>query len=359
MLIHRAIFKELFKNLIVIVFSISILLFMEKFVKLTRLFMGKGADITDIIKAFLYLQPSILLLSIPMALLIATFLTYGRMSADSELIVLKGSGMSFFGLSRSSIILSVLCFFIVLFTSLYLLPRSMYSLKHTLHETIIKKASMTIEAGTFSDVFNGTVIFIKDIPSKDDFQGIFIYRDEAKSLDEPVIIVADNGTIKSNPREGLLKLIMNKGFIHTYKKNSSSEITFSEYDFILSTGIESEKKTKADEVMTIDLWKGRKSSISWAIELHRRLAIPFACLIFGILAPALANKIGKIGRLGGFALSISILILYYMLLIMGESFAKSEKITPFWGGWVPNMVFGALMVFFFYMAYKDRPIKKF
>ena len=358
MLIQRAIFKELTKNLVVIIFSISILLFMEKFVKLTRLFMGKGADFTDIAKAFIYLQPSILLLSIPIAILIATFLTYGRMAADSEIIVLKSSGMSFLGLSRSSIIISFLCFSILLFISLYILPRSMHSLKHTLHETIIKKASMTFEEGSFSDVFTGTVIFVKDIPSKDEFKGIFIYRDGEKSTDRPLIIVAETGTIESNPREGLIKLIMYNGLVHSFKENSSSEIAFEEYDFVLSSGIESSKKTKADEIHTSDLWKGRKNSIPWEIELNRRFALPFACLIFGILAPALANRIGKIGRLGGFSLSISILIFYYMLLIMGEGLSKSGTLSPFLGGWIPNLLFGLITGTLFYITYKDRPAKK-
>lgn len=358
MLIHRAIFRELTKNLLVIVFSISILLFMEKFVRLTRLFMGRGADMTDLAKIFIYLQPSILLLSIPMSILIATFLTYGRMSYDSEIIVLKVSGMSFWGISRSSIMLSFLCFILLIFVSLFVLPHSMHSLKYTLHETIIKKASMTFEAGSFSDVFKGTVIFVKSIPSKDEFRGIFIYKEGEGSMDKPVIIVAEKGTIESNPREGLIKLIMSNGLVHSFKENSSSEISFAEYDFVLSTGIESPKKAKADEITTKELWRGRNNNIPWQIELNRRLALPFACLIFGILAPALAHKIGKIGRLGGFSLSISILIFYYLLLIMGETFAKSEKVSPFWGIWGPNIIFGALTVFFFYMAFIDKPLKK-
>ncbi|HDH05618.1 MAG TPA: YjgP/YjgQ family permease [Nitrospirae bacterium] len=358
MIIHRTILKELFKNLSVIVFSLSVILFMEKFVKLTRLFMGKGADLIDILKIFVYLQPSILLLSIPMAILIATFLTYGRMAADSELVVLKGSGMSFRGISKAAITLSVWCVIILVFISLYLLPRSMHSFKNTLYETIVKKASMTFEAGTFSDVFKDTMIFIKEMPSEDLFRGIFIYRDDDSSAGGPVVIVAEKGVISSNPEEGLIKLKMNNGLIHTYKEDSSSEIEFAEYDFVLTSGIETMEKAKPVEIKTLDLWKGRKKNVSWAIELNRRVALPFACLIFGILGPALSNKIGKIGRLGGFSLSLSILTFYYIFLIMAEGLAKSGKISPFLGGWFPNIVFSAVAAFFFYIAYKDKPIKR-
>jgi lipopolysaccharide export system permease protein len=359
MIIHRSIFKELFINLIVTLFSLSVLLFMQKFVKLTRLFLGKGADIMDILKVFWYLQPSILLLAVPMALLIATFLTYGRMSSDSELVVLKGSGVSFAGIVRSSIILALLCFIFQMFNSAYLLPTSMVSFKKTLHETIIKKASLTLEEESFSDVFKDTVIFVNEIPSEKEFRGIFIYREADEKVKEPLVIVAEKGEIISVPEEGLIHITMNNGLIHSYENEKSSEISFAKYDFILTSGIESTDKTKPEEVSTMQLWKDRKKITSWAIELHRRFALPFACLIFGILGPALSSTMGKIGRLGGFSLSLSILILYYLLLVMGEGLSKANKLAPVWSGWTPNILFGAIAALFFYKAYKDRPVKRF
>ena len=358
MIIQKYILKELFINLMVIIFSMSVILFMEKFVRMTRLFMGKGADFIDIAKVFLYLQPSILLLSIPMSILIAAFITYGRMSTDGEIVVLKGSGMSFWGISKAAIMLSALCFFIVFFISLYLLPRGMHSLKKVLQETIIKKASMTLEEETFSDVFKDTVIFVKDIPSKDKLKGIFVFKDANKSVDEPMVIVAEKGVINANPEEGLIKLSMKKGMIHTFKKNSSSEISFAEYDFVLTSGIESASSRNPDEIKTMDLWKGRGENILWSIELNRRIVLPFACLIFGILAPAFSIKAGKIGRLGSFSLSMGLLIFYYMLLILGEGLAESGKISTFLGGWAANMFFGAVAVLFYYIAYRDKSIKR-
>lgn len=358
MILHKTIFKEMFRSLAVIIFSMSVILFMEKFVRLTRIFMGRGADLSDLVKIFIYLQPSILLLSVPMAILVAIFLTYGRMSTDSEIIVLKASGMSFWGISRAAVTLSVLCFAVLAVVSLYLLPRSMYAFKHTVYETIVKKASMTFEAETFSDIFKDTVIYVKEIPSADLFRGIFVYKEGIKSMEEPLVIVAESGVIMSNPAEGLIKLSMKNGLVHTFNEKSSSEITFSQYDFILKSGIQSMDKIKADEIKTSDLWKGRKGNSQWAIELNRRLALPFACIIFGLLGPALSNSIGKIGRLGGFSLSLVILILYYVLLILGEGLAKSGEIQPFWGGWAPNMIFGGITLFFVQIAYRDKPIRK-
>jgi lipopolysaccharide export system permease protein len=358
MIIHTLILKELFKNLSVIIFSMSVILFMEKFVKLTRLFMGKGADLIDIVKIFVYLQPSLLLLSVPMAILIAIFLTYGRMATDSELVVLKASGMSFWGISRATAVLSLTCCLLLLCVSLYVLPRSMHALKRTLHETIVKKASTTFEAESFSDVFKGTVIYVKDIPQEDKFRGIFVYREAVKPIDDPLIIVAKSGMIRSNPEEGLIKLSMQNGMVHTFNEKSSSEMSFAKYDFILTSGIETSENIKPEEIKTSNLWSQRRENIPWAIELYRRFALPFACLIFGLLGPALANRIGKIGRLGGFSLSLAILIFYYMILVFVEGLAESGEISPFWGAWTPNIIFGIITFLFVRNAYKDRPLRK-
>ncbi len=359
MIIHKSIFKELIKNMSVIIFSLSIILFMEKFVSLTKIFMGKGADLIDIFKIFLYIQPSILIISLPMAMLISIFLTYGRMAGDNEIIVLKSTGMTFLGIAKAALSVSVMSFFVLLFISLFLLPRSTQAFNHLLHQTIVKKASMTLEAESFSDVFKGTVIFIKKMPSENTFNGIFIYRDSEKAEENPFVIVAEKGLMSSDPDKGMIKLSMQNGSIHSYKKESSSEITFSEYDFILNTGIEASKDAKPEEIRTSRLWEGRKTNISLVIELNRRLALPFACLIFGLLAPSLSYKTGKVGRLGGFSISLAIIILYYLFFMMGEGLSKSGGINPFLGIWIPNIFFTVIAAVFVYIAYIDKPIGKF
>ena len=359
MIIHKTIIKELLINMSVIIFSLSIILFMQKFVKLTKFFMGKGIDLIDIFKIFIYIQPSILLLSVPMAIVITIFLTYGRMAADNEIIVLKSTGMTFLGIAKAAFSVSVMSFIVLLFISLYLLPRSTQAFNHILHQTIVKKASMTLEAESFSDVFKGTVIFIKKMPSEKTFDGIFIYRDAEKADENPFVIVAEKGLMSSDPDKGMIKLSMQNGSIHSYKKESSSEISFSEYDFILNTGIEASKDAKPDEIRTSRLWEGRTSNISWAVELHTRLALPFACIIFGLLAPTLSYKTGKIGKLGGFSISLAIIIVYYLFFIMGEGLSKSGGVTPFLGIWIPNIFFSVITAVFVYIAYIDKPARKF
>jgi lipopolysaccharide export system permease protein len=329
---------------------------MEKFVRITRLIMSRGMELADIIKVFLFLQPSILLLSIPMAILISIFLTYGRMSSDNEIVILKGCGMSLLSISRPAIVFSIAGFLILSFLSIYILPKSVHSFKKTVYETIAKKASMIIEEETFSTVFKGTVIFVKEMFPGDRFKGIFVYREG--DTEKPLVIVAEEGSISSNPEEGIINLSMRNGMIHTYTEKSSSEASFSEYNFTLTSSEQYKMELKPQERGIIELWNGRNKSILWMVELNRRLTIPFACLIFGLLGPALSTRMGKTGRLGGFSFSLCVLISYYVLMIFMEGLVKAKEVSPFLGGWTPNIVFGTLALIFFYIAYKDQPILK-
>ncbi|MBI5026306.1 MAG: LPS export ABC transporter permease LptF [Nitrospirae bacterium] len=361
MIIQRSILKELLINFSLILFLLTFMLFMEKLLRLTRLVMGKGAGLLDILKIFIYLQPSILLLTIPMAILISVFLTYGRMMADSEMVVLKGSGMSFWAISKPAFIISLAGFLISITFSLYLLPKSVQSFRQAIFEVVARKAAMVLEEGTFSTAFKGTVIFIKEIPSQDKLKGIFIYKEEDSSggeqdRKEPIVIVAKEGTLLSRPQESLIELSMTDGIMHTFGKKTSSEVTFSRYNLVLMFTPEPSKEKKVSEMEIIELWMGRKDNVLWNVELHRRFAIPFACLIFGFLGPALSLKTGKTGRLGGFSLGLFTLVLYYLMLILGEGLAKAGKVPASVSVWGPNLFFGVVAFLSFFRAHSERPL---
>lgn len=77
----------------------------------------------------------------------------------------------FFEVSRAALMLSAVSFLLLLFVSLYLLPRGMSSFKRTLYESIVRKASMTFEEEAFSDVFQGNVIYVREVLSTNQFRG--------------------------------------------------------------------------------------------------------------------------------------------------------------------------------------------
>jgi len=54
------------------------------------------------------------------------------------------------------------------------------------------------------------------------------------------------------------------------------------------------------------------------------------------------------GRVGGFAVGVMIIIVYYVLNVLCEFFVTTRFLTPFVGAWLPNTVFLAVTVVLFY-----------
>ncbi len=78
------------------------------------------------------------------------------------------------------------------------------------------------------------------------------------------------------------------------------------------------------------------------VELHKRFALPLACLILGFLGAPLGVQSRRSGKAGGFALSLGALFIYYILITVGEGLGEEGKLPPALAMWFPNVLLGAL-----------------
>jgi lipopolysaccharide export system permease protein len=82
----------------------------------------------------------------------------------------------------------------------------------------------------------------------------------------------------------------------------------------------------------------------YRVEIHKKFAIPFACIIFVLIGAPLAVRFPRGGVGMVIAASLAIFGIYYMSLIGGEKLADRGVIAPFWGPWAPNLLFGAISI---------------
>jgi lipopolysaccharide export system permease protein len=83
----------------------------------------------------------------------------------------------------------------------------------------------------------------------------------------------------------------------------------------------------------------------YLVELHKKFAIPFACIIFVLIGAPLAIRFPRGGVGMVIAASLTIFGIYYTSLIGGESLGDRGTIAPFWGPWAPNLLFGLIALF--------------
>lgn len=351
LLIHRSILKELFLLFLLSIVFLNFTLMMEKLLKLSRILSVVGVSVLDIAQITIYLQPQIFIFTMPMAMLLSVLLTYGRLNADNELIILKSSGMSFRNISMPVVYLGLACFAIGFAISFYLGPKGSTMLNEKVSQILITKAPMAIEEGIFNTTFKDITILVKEKPSPYKLSEIFIVDERRK--DEQKIIVAREGSIA--PGTDSSSFSLTNGNIYITKKDSFTQISFDRYLFRLNPFVEPIDRNRRD-MTPIELIKASQKfpdkKTQFLLELHRRLTMPAMCLIIILLGPSLSLMAGKSGRLGGLAVGISVFIAYYIVLLYGENLAESGSVPHFVGAWLPFATLGAFAIYTFWRVNK-------
>jgi lipopolysaccharide export system permease protein len=82
----------------------------------------------------------------------------------------------------------------------------------------------------------------------------------------------------------------------------------------------------------------------YRVEVHKKFAIPFACIVFVLIGAPLAVRFPRGGVGMVIAVSLTIFSIYYVSLIGGESLGDRGYVPPFWAMWTSNVVFFALAI---------------
>jgi lipopolysaccharide export system permease protein len=294
----------------------------------------------------LYLQPQILILTLPMALLLSTLLTYGRMNVDNELVILRSSGMSFRAIARPVLYLGLFSFTAGIAMSFSLGPAGAVLLREKVTEVLTKRAALSIEEGIFNTAFKDIVILVKEKPAPDRLLGIFVIDERKK--DERIIIMAKEAKIIQ--QSDLIGFLLLDGHAYLSKKGKMTEISFGKYHFTLTPSVEPSHR-KTSEMTPAELLSAAddttQDTVKFLLEFFRRISMPAVCLILIVLGPSLSLMAGKSGRLGGLTVGLSVFVVYYTILVYGENLSRSGKIPLYIGAWTAFSLLLLISLFLF------------
>lgn len=362
------IIKEIFPVFFIGLMVFTMILLMDKILKLIELIVTRGGNIKNVLMLIAFISPSFLIFTIPTALLLGTLITFGRLSGDSEITAFKASGMSLYQLFLPVSIFSVLACLLTSLLVYYGLPWGNQGFKATLYLLATTKADVEIKERVFNDVFDGLTVYVDKVPIQGKrMEGILIYDERDKS--KLNTIFAKEGFIINNPKAQEVILTLRKGDIHRIdpKGDLFQKIQFDSYDLKLELA-----KAFAliwnklrDYELSIDEIKEKietqmKQGIDvthYKIELHKRYAIPFVCIVFGLIGVPLGIQPRRSGKSYGFVFSILILLSYYISLIFFEGLATRKTVPAFLAGWAPNFIFGGLGIYLLIKAARESPFK--
>ena len=206
----------------------------------------------------------------------------------------------------------------------------------------------------------------KNAKKKLQFRGILI-ADTTQSK-SPKIITANQAIILPNIESLKIRLELTSGTIHELgdKLSEYQTINFETYELNLSLPDTAQLEKEAlvgHRELSINLLQKqikdfeKKGLPTYAakVELSKKFAIPFACLLFGLLGAPLGIHSSRGGKSGSFATSIMVILLYYMGLIFAQNMGKSGQMEPYSSIWIPNIIIFFVIVYTSYKMQKDLP----
>jgi len=386
-LFDRYILKEIAPPFFLGVLVYTFVLLMNQILVLSELLIARGVPLRGVVELLVFLIPSVLAFTVPMAVLMGILAGLSRLSSDAEITAFKTLGIGQGRLLRPVLLFSLLGFLLTSFLAMYLAPRANHKWVMALSRSVLANVQFHIRPREFNESIPNAMIFVQDISPRSGWENLFVYF--SSPPEEPKVILARSGKLHVYAAEKRASLELSRGMLHSYpvKDPETYRVTsFSRLEEELEvqgffTNVSAEKRVREKDIG--ELWEGRlrikedletfapdkretpafrnkkQELVSHEIEIHKKMALPFSCFIFAILGLPLGAYTRKGGRTSGFTLSIGIILVYYILITAGEQFAMEGRISPLAGMWGPNLVFLVVGVVVFLRSLRESPLLSF
>ena len=366
---NRYILKEMFVPFSINIFVFSFLFLMTEMIEIANWIVNYKLSIWAVLEFIYYTLPWFLMFIIPMSVMLAVLLTFLRLSSDNEIVAMKSCGLSIYGLLPPVVIFTLIGFLLTIFITLFGVPRAKSSLEEMALKVATSNADIGLKERTFNDTFKGVMLYINKIDLKHR-KLIDVFIEDKRQPNVVSTVIAPEGRLISESEKSIYHLILSNGSIHqtNLKERSANSIQFSTYTLSLDFKEEMRRvarKRKHREEMSIgelrrfidDSATQSEDYFKAKIVLHRRFAIPVACLALGLLAFPLGLQSKSAKRSFGLILCLFFFLLYYLLLTIGYSFGKTGVYPPAIGMWVPNFVMACIGLYFLRQTGKERSLK--
>jgi len=352
---YKYIFKEIFYPFILGVVLSTFVLLMFQIIRLTEFFIVQGVSLALVFKLFFYMIVSFLPITIPISFLFSILLTFNRMSSDNEIVALKSCGVSIYQLLIPVNLVSVFIFFISLYVNFFEGPWGNKNAMNLLYKISANKAISRISEGFLnSNIIKDLMFYSKKIDNKNEIMhDVFIYNGTNKDM--PFLVRAKTASLFIDEYSKSTSLTLNDGdiiFLNleglNYRKGS-----FSKFSDVIHRG--SIRGDRALIPPSMDYYEIKESienennvkkKNELLVEYNRRLAVPFACIIFGFLGVGFGSKTNRrTVKAGAGILSFIVLLSYWFLYVSFTALGIKGSINSFLSAWLPNIIFTIIAIY--------------
>lgn len=374
--LHRYLTWQILATMVMTVVVFTFVLLLGNVLKeILGMLINRQATLLMAIQAVGLLIPFVLVFALPMGLLTATLLVFGRFSADQELTAVRASGVSLVALITPVLLLSTIMSVLSAWVNLEIAPRCRVAYKRLLVNVGLSQVNLLLPEKTFIKDFPNKIVYIGSIDGGQ-LKDVLIYNlnNEGKV---DYYIRAREGRVQSDSnntevihvqltdawRVGLAE--DSEVPVPVYAAESSlsytnqpdeksdkmqlSDMTFRELQSQLKLleervhyfGPDPAKLTREQAAQKVREIKEFRGDITLPIRLqiHSKIAFSFASIGFTLVGIPLGIRAHRRETTFGIALALILVLLYYSFFIIGQSLDTHPEFFPHLILWIPNFVF--------------------
>lgn len=326
-------------------------------IQVADLIVNKGVNALYIMKLFLLLMPWLLTFTIPMSVLSATLLAFGRLASDNEIIALKASGVGLYKIAAPVLILSLIISLFCIPLNDRILPESGYGARKLIKEIGIKNPLALLEPGIFIKGFEDYIIFVYNITGNK-LKNIRIYQPQKGRPTRT--IVAEEGEVIVLPEKNMVKLKLKNGSADEALPQDTDtfyKLVFETYymtlnikDALKYENIEKKPREMSIAELRKEIEKLEKEKINATplyIELHNKLALAFSNFVFALIGIPIAITMHRREKTINFGLTMILFLIYWAIMLGGVACSIRDIVPPWVGIWMANAILCLIGVFLF------------
>ena len=370
-IITRYLFKELLVPFVLSMAVLLVLLVTQQAVQLVDLLVNRGVNAGVLARIFTALLPAFFVVTLPIAVIMATIGAFNRLAGDREITAFQASGVQTARLVVPAAVFSASLCLVGYLLSLVAEPWAGQSFRRLTVDLLRHQATVALTEGTFNELFDRMVLYVETIPSGNRLEGVLIV--DQRDPDLPVLIFAQEGAFLGGDGGAAPGLRLLHGSMHRSLSESGAAddryqvIRFDSYELRLeeerwrAAGATSGDRRSLSELRTKAAAETRETgrvdpkTASDLFAAHKDRAFPFATFWLGVLGVPLGISTRRAGRMGGFGFGILAVGAYYLLLIAADAIAARAWLSPPLAAWLPNAVLAAVTVGLVVMMDRGRP----
>ncbi|HEX4439182.1 MAG TPA: LPS export ABC transporter permease LptG [Thermoanaerobaculia bacterium] len=350
-LISRAVLREIVPPFLLGFVAYTFILLLRTILVLADFAVRRSAPLVEVLRLVALSLPWIIVLTLPMAFLLGVLVGLGRLGADSELTALSACGIGPTAIYRPLLGAAAIASAGVLFLYNVVLPPANESLQREMSRVAATSIVNVVAPRTFREPRPGITFFFDRVaPDGRSFDNVFLKLGDELEPPNRVIVARRGGLTLEGDR---LWLDLSQSTVHELDPEDPTRYraTRNASQRLLLAG-EPGPGPAGSSVTIQRAWRAQSLTELLAavkrmkpsdpdrrlalVEVHKKLAIPFACVAFAWVGIPLARRLRRGGRGGSFAASLLILVGYYILLTSGETWAQDGRLSPGVAMWLPN-----------------------